>query len=93
MGLLNQSISPDGIKSLVSTAYIGCWLGVVKDSYEKKSTLWCSTSHGKSGVVSSLSMSSSQWNWWEYKGSKRVILVIVAVWLSSGEEEARGMTQ
>jgi hypothetical protein len=46
MGLWNQSICPDGIKSLVSTAYMGCWLGGVKASYGKKSALWCSSSHG-----------------------------------------------
>ena len=44
--VLNQSIYPDGIKSLVSTAYMGCWLGGVKASYERKSALWCSASHG-----------------------------------------------
>ena len=46
MGFLNQSIGPDGIKSLVSTVYMVCWLGGVKASYEKKSALWCSASHG-----------------------------------------------
>jgi hypothetical protein len=46
IGLLNQSIFPDGKKSLVSTAYMGCWLGGVKASYERKSTLWWSASHG-----------------------------------------------
>ena len=46
MGLLNQLICPDGIKSLVLTAYMGCWLGGVEDSYGKKSARWCSASHG-----------------------------------------------
>jgi hypothetical protein len=46
MGLLNQSICPDGIKSLVLTPYMGCWLGGVEASYGKKNTLWCSASHG-----------------------------------------------
>jgi hypothetical protein len=46
MGLLNQSICPDGIKSLVSTAYMGCWLGGVEASCGKKSAQWCSASHG-----------------------------------------------
>jgi hypothetical protein len=46
MGLLNQSICPDGIKSLVSTAYMGCWLEGVKASYGEKSALWCISSHG-----------------------------------------------
>jgi hypothetical protein len=41
MGLMNQLISLHGIKSLVLTAYMGCWLGGVKDSCEKKSALWC----------------------------------------------------
>jgi hypothetical protein len=44
--LLNQSICPDEIKSLVSTAYMGCGLGGVGDPCGKKSTLWCSASHG-----------------------------------------------
>jgi hypothetical protein len=46
IGLLNQSICPDGRKYLVSTTYMWCWLGGMKASYERKSTLWWSASHG-----------------------------------------------
>jgi hypothetical protein len=46
MGLLNQLICPDGMKSLVSTVYMGCWLGGMEASYGKKSARWCSASHG-----------------------------------------------
>jgi hypothetical protein len=46
MGLLNQSICHDGIKSFVLTTYMGCWLGSVKALCGKKSALWCSASHG-----------------------------------------------
>jgi hypothetical protein len=60
IGLLNQSICPDGIKYLVSIAYMGCWLRGIKASYERKSALWWSASHGQSGVVKSLRISSSQ---------------------------------
>jgi hypothetical protein len=59
MGLLNQLICLDGIKSLVLTVYMGCWLGGVEASYGKKSALWCSASHGQSGVFNSSSMSLS----------------------------------
>jgi hypothetical protein len=37
IGLLNQSICPDGIKSLVSIAHTEAWLGGSKDSCERKS--------------------------------------------------------
>jgi len=39
IGLLNQSICPDGRKSLVSIAYMEFLLGGIKASYERKSTL------------------------------------------------------
>jgi hypothetical protein len=38
IGLLNQSICPDGIKSLVSIAHMEAWLGGSKDSWERKIT-------------------------------------------------------
>jgi hypothetical protein len=37
MGLLNQSTVPAGIKSLVSTAKIGLWLGGMRASCGRKS--------------------------------------------------------
>jgi hypothetical protein len=39
IGLLNQSICPDGRKSLVLIAYMEFLLGCVKASYERKSAL------------------------------------------------------
>jgi hypothetical protein len=36
IGLLNQSICPDGRNSLVLAAYMGFWLGGTKFSYEGK---------------------------------------------------------
>jgi hypothetical protein len=59
IGLLNQHIFPNGRKYLVSTVYMGCWLGGMKASCERKSTMWWSVSHGQSGVVNSLRISSS----------------------------------
>jgi hypothetical protein len=60
IGFLNQSICPGGRKSLVSTVYMGFWWGGMTTYYEGKSALWWSMSHGKSGLVNSSRMSSSQ---------------------------------
>ena len=57
IGLLNQSICPDGIQSLVSIVHVDAWLGGSKDSFERKRALWWSAFHGKSGVVSSYRIS------------------------------------
>jgi hypothetical protein len=37
IGLLNQSICPEGIKSLVSIEHMESWIGGKKDSCERKS--------------------------------------------------------
>jgi hypothetical protein len=60
IGLMNQSICPDGMKSLVSIAHMEALLAGLKASCERKRSLWWSAFHGKSGVVSSSRISSSQ---------------------------------
>jgi hypothetical protein len=77
IGLLNHSIFPDEMKSFVSIAHMEPWLRGLKDSYERKIFMWWSAFHGKSGVVSSLRISSSQWKMREYRGSGEGTLVIV----------------
>jgi hypothetical protein len=59
IGLLNQSICPEGIKSLVLIMHMEAWIGGRKASREIKTAPSWSAFHGKSGVVSSSRISSS----------------------------------